>query len=216
VYDPPRDSRVYEFPPNDLLATLIDLYFTQMDEYFSLLHRPTFEYEVASGLHLTNQGFASVLLAVCACGARISDDPRVVMKGTTAHSAGWRWFRQIQLIRRSFWVPPSLHDLQLYVVRTLSKVDRTNESAEVCRQLSIRYIWGSSAHQACYMLAGIGLREAVDIGLHQRKVWSTPPNIHDELWKRAFWCALLSVPRPGEKILRWFSGACSIVTGGYA
>jgi hypothetical protein len=133
VYDPPRDSRVYEFPPNDLLVTLIDLYFIQMDEYFPLLHRPTFEYEVASGLHLTNQGFACVLLAVCACGARFLDDPRVVMEGTTVHSAGWRWFRQIQLMRRSFWVSPSLHDLQLYEVRAPSKGDRTDVFSKACR-----------------------------------------------------------------------------------
>jgi hypothetical protein len=65
------------------------------------------------------------------------------------------------------------------------------------------------------MLAGMGLREAVDIGLHQRKVWSTPPNIHDELWKRAFWYALpINAQAWREKILRWFSGPCSIVTGG--
>jgi hypothetical protein len=42
-----------------------------------LLHRPTFEKEIAEGLHKRNATFGAVVLVVCAIGSRYSDDPRV-------------------------------------------------------------------------------------------------------------------------------------------
>jgi hypothetical protein len=58
------------------------------------------------------------VLLVAAVGARFSDDPRVALPGTDAlHSAGWAWFNQVQMVRRSLFSPPSLYDLQIYCVR---------------------------------------------------------------------------------------------------
>lgn len=84
-----------------------------------LFHRPSFETSVAEGLHLQDPSFGATLLLVCAIGSRYSDDPRVLYDGTTStHSAGWKWFEQVSVIRRSFIPPPSLRELQNFAVCT--------------------------------------------------------------------------------------------------
>lgn len=109
-----RDKAHKEFPPEDLMPTLIEFYFTRSNVYMPLLHRPTFEKGINDGLHLRDEGFGSTVLLVCALGARFSDDPRVFLEGTESqHSAGWKWFRQVQWVRRSLLSPPRLYDLQI-------------------------------------------------------------------------------------------------------
>ena len=89
-----------------------------MNSFLPLLHRPIFEKSLADNLHLRDDGFGAVVLLVAAVGARFSDDPRVALPGTEAmHSAGWAWFNQVQMVRRSLFSPPSLYDLQIYCVR---------------------------------------------------------------------------------------------------
>ena len=89
-----------------------------MNAFLPLLHRPMFEKSLTDNLHLRDDGFGAVALLVAAVGARFSDDPRVALPGTDAmHSAGWAWFNQVQMVRRSLFSPPSLYDLQIYCVR---------------------------------------------------------------------------------------------------
>lgn len=108
----------YQFPDPDLLASLVDLYFTNVNTFLPLLHHPMFEKSLADNVHLRDDGFGAVVLLVAAVGARYSDDPRVALAGTDAlHSAGWAWFNQVQMVRRSLFSPPSLYDLQIYCVR---------------------------------------------------------------------------------------------------
>lgn len=77
-----------------------------------------FEKSLADDLHRNDDGFGAVVLLVAAVGARFSDDPRVALPGTDAmYSAGWAWFNQVQMVRRSLFSPPSLYDLQIYCVR---------------------------------------------------------------------------------------------------
>ncbi|QRW18822.1 Fungal Zn(2)-Cys(6) binuclear cluster domain [Rhizoctonia solani] len=66
------------FPPDDLLASLVDLYFTRFNVILPLLHRPTFEAQLAQKLHWKDPSFAAVVLLVCANGSRFSDDTRVM------------------------------------------------------------------------------------------------------------------------------------------
>jgi hypothetical protein len=91
-------ERCYEFPDLDLIPILIENYFRHYNDYFPLLHRQTFEYSVANGLHLRNNSFGAVLLAVCAVGARYCDDPRVFLGegASPTRYAGWYWFEQIR------------------------------------------------------------------------------------------------------------------------
>lgn len=80
-----------------------------------LLHRPTFEKSVSEGLHRTNAMFGATLLLVCAHGARYSDDPRV-LAAESPRSAGWRWFEQVNILRKSLYHRTSLYELQMHVV----------------------------------------------------------------------------------------------------
>jgi hypothetical protein len=106
----------YTFPDEDLLYSLVDLYFNQINLFLPLLHRPTFEQSIAAGLHSEDSCFGGVVLLVCALGSRYSEDSRVLLDGlSTYHSAGWKWFDQVQMAK-SFLVPPTLCDLQVYCV----------------------------------------------------------------------------------------------------
>jgi len=101
----------------ELALHCIDLYFQYTNLYMPLLHRPTFEECVKEGLYLKDNKFAPVFLLVCAIGARYSDNPRVRLDGIESHhSAGWKWYEQVQIMNRSLVIPPTLYDLQVYCV----------------------------------------------------------------------------------------------------
>lgn len=110
-------GRHFSFPEADLMTALIDQYFIRVNRMAPLLHRPTFENEVADGLYLRDPSIASVLLLVCALGAKYVDDPRVrIDEDTTGRSAGWKYFCQVQIVRETLWTMPRLIDIQIYAV----------------------------------------------------------------------------------------------------
>ncbi|KAG1729861.1 fungal-specific transcription factor domain-containing protein [Suillus paluster] len=157
----------YSFPHEDLATSLVDLYFTHLNVLTPLLHRPTFERKAAQGLHRRNSSFGAA--------QRFSDDPRVLLDGENEHSAGWKFFEQVQMVRKTLLGPPCLEDLQVYC-------------------LSVLYLQGTSAPQACWTIVGIGIRLAQDVGAHRRKAYGNKPTVEEELWKRAFW-VLVSLDR---------------------
>ncbi|KAI0080942.1 hypothetical protein K474DRAFT_1768943 [Panus rudis PR-1116 ss-1] len=158
-----------DFPPHDLMSDLISLYFNHINDYFPLLHRPTFEARLEDNLHLHEEGFGSVLLLVCALGARFSTDPRVFLEGTDSmHSRGWKYFHQVTLVPKSLLHNPSLYDLQLCALACL-------------------YLQGTSMPQACWLIVGIGIRMAIDVGAHRRKAYGKVSSVDAELWRRVFW-----------------------------
>ncbi|KAF9037629.1 fungal-specific transcription factor domain-containing protein [Panaeolus papilionaceus] len=160
---------VFHFPDDDLYPSLVDFYFTRINIYLPVLHRPSFERSIAEGYHHVNEGFATIFLLVCAVGARFSDDKRVFLENVdSTHSCGWKWFDQVQASRRNLLHPPTLYDLQFYC-------------------LAVQFLQGSSAPQSCWTMVGIGIRQAQDVGAHRRKVHNRPHTVEDELWKRAFW-----------------------------
>uniref|UniRef100_A0A0W0EU63 Transcription factor domain-containing protein n=1 Tax=Moniliophthora roreri TaxID=221103 RepID=A0A0W0EU63_MONRR len=169
----------YQFPEDDLMTDLIDLYFTKVNILLPVLHRPTFERNIAKKLHLESEAFADVLLLVCANASRMSDDPRVLLPGVDSWlSCGWKWFVQIDLVDRKFLDVPTLYDVQsncLYCI----------------------FLQGSSAPHACWTMVGIGLRMAQQMGAHRRRETHT---VEDELVKRAFWC-LLTIDRHVSAVL---------------
>lgn len=109
-------------PPSDLRDALIDLFFIHVNAFFPLLHRPLFESNIRDGLQYKDSAFACVLLLVCAVGSRWSDDRRVFLEQDEPlqHSAGWKFFEQVQFLRRSLLTPPKLFDLQIMVVSVRS------------------------------------------------------------------------------------------------
>ncbi|KAJ2932551.1 hypothetical protein H1R20_g4545, partial [Candolleomyces eurysporus] len=170
---PPIDNTPLDFPPPDLLNELVGMYFAYVNAYFPFMHRPTLEKGIQSGLHLSCTGFGMVVLGVCAVASRYSNDPRVLLEGTTSlFSNGFKWFRQIKLFHESSQRAPSLYDLQaLY--------------------LSITYRHGSSTPEQCWYLIGYGIRAAQDIGLNRRNL-GLKPTVENELRKRVFWMFILA------------------------
>ncbi|KAL1695459.1 fungal-specific transcription factor domain-containing protein, partial [Schizophyllum commune] len=164
--DPPRP--MFKFPPEDLLEQLIEVYFTRINVFQPLLHRPTFQRYIDEGTHFRDRDFAHVLLLVCAVASRYSDDPRVLVDGTNdLHSAGWKYISQVNFIRPTMTDKPSLFEVQAY-------------------SLSVLWNEGSSIPQGSWTEIGLGLRKAMEVGAHRRSTLGRP-TVQSELWKRAFW-----------------------------
>ncbi|KAG6907784.1 hypothetical protein DXG01_007391 [Tephrocybe rancida] len=161
----------FTFPDPDLITSLIDLYFKHVNCYFPLLHRPTFERDVSSGLHHTNSAFAGTLILLCAVAARYSndlrvmDDPKEPGEEPDPHSSGWKWFSQVPLVRATPLAPPCLYELQFFA-------------------LVGQFLQASSVPQACWTIVGIGIRVAQDVGAHRRKSRGEH-TVEDELWNRS-------------------------------
>lgn len=167
----------YTFPPLDLIGSLVEHYFTQINPFLPLLHRPTFQRGIDENLHHSDQYFGAVVLLVCALGSRYSEDPRIFVEGSnSARSAGWKWFEQVKVLRASFFKRASLHELQAYALFVLF-----SQSSEI--------------PQGCWSQIGMALRLAQEVGAHRRRPQSShTPTVEEELWKRAFW-VLMSIDR---------------------
>ncbi|KAI0701458.1 fungal-specific transcription factor domain-containing protein [Cerioporus squamosus] len=158
-----------DFPPDDLLESLTDIYFRKVNDMLPLLHEPTFRAGLSKEVHLRDSGFGAVVLLVCASAARFTSDSRVLLEGTEDwRSAGWKWFQAVEDWHKVSLAPAQLHDLQICV-------------------LMANFLLGSTAPQANWTLIGSGIRMAVDVGAHRKKMYNTKPTIEDELWRRAFW-----------------------------
>ncbi|KAJ7729689.1 fungal-specific transcription factor domain-containing protein [Mycena maculata] len=177
VYD---EQPSYVYPPRDLIASLLELYFANVHPTFPLLHRRSFVRSVAEGLHLTDTKFGATLLAVLALASRYSDDHRVLIDGKTSLSSGWKFVAQVQVVRKKLDV--TIHDLQFYCLMTLLSS-------------------GTSAPQNCRLYLGIGLCFLEYRNQHYRP--GEGQKFEDELWNRAFWslfaldrmvCAFLGRP----------------------
>ncbi|KAK7450202.1 Gypsy retrotransposon integrase-like protein 1, partial [Stygiomarasmius scandens] len=108
---PAQTFPTFEFPDQATLHKLIDSHFTELNLYFPLLHRPTFQRSLAGGLHLRDPAFGALVLMVCACGSVFAypQHPR----GDTKTS-GWQWFNQVPFEKLVFSENLSLYHLQAY------------------------------------------------------------------------------------------------------
>ncbi|KIK59107.1 hypothetical protein GYMLUDRAFT_169950 [Collybiopsis luxurians FD-317 M1] len=159
----------HEYPPNDLLESLLVLYWENLHPFYPLLHKPTFERSLAAELHLYDHAFGSTVLAVCALGSRHSDDPRVLYPGATSkHSAGWKYFNQIKFAPKSFVESPSVYALQVYA-------------------LSVTFLLGTNMAETSGVLIGSGIQLAQTVGVHHAGFGKARDRREVELWKRAFW-----------------------------
>lgn len=110
----------FTFPDGDLFVSLVNLYFKEVNIFFPLLHRPTFERQIAERLHCQDAMFGNVVLLVCALGSKFSHDPRVLTEDSnTTRSSGHRWYAQVDTCRKSYSKKPSLYELQMIAVRPL-------------------------------------------------------------------------------------------------
>ncbi|TRM62569.1 hypothetical protein BD626DRAFT_497814 [Schizophyllum amplum] len=163
------DDRVpLQFPDPSLMADLVDLYFRTYNCYVVLLHRPTIECGIADGMHVRHYGFGSLLLMICACASKLSDDPRVLAdrRPGAQNSAGWQWYSQIRFVRRTYPLGPDLYELQ-------------------AAALAVLYAHGISSCDDTYYIHAVAIRLAQEIGAHKRR--GTTDRIQDELYKRLYW-----------------------------
>ncbi|KAK7441039.1 Gypsy retrotransposon integrase-like protein 1 [Stygiomarasmius scandens] len=157
-----------EFPQQPQLQQFVDAYFVEMDSYNILLHRPTFEKLISEGLHLRDDAFGAVVLAVCALGANsLSPCPK-------SDTSADRWFSQIRLERFVFNPKLELYHLQLYC-------------------LYIFYLNStSSSIDLSWLIVGIAIRRSQEKGAHRRLIANSErPTVEGELWKRAFWMLIV-------------------------
>ncbi|KAJ7595760.1 fungal-specific transcription factor domain-containing protein [Mycena floridula] len=160
------------FPDDDLMPSLINLYFTNCNLFRPLLHRPSFEKSLREGLHHRNYYFGATVLVVCALGSKYSDDRRVFLDVGAEQSCGWPFFSQVQPLQGiSLSAPPSLYELQYYC-------------------LSVMFLHGTSVIETTWAILGIAIRLAQDVGLHRKMSGETEPTPDSESWKRVFWCVV--------------------------
>ncbi|KAJ7146468.1 fungal-specific transcription factor domain-containing protein [Mycena epipterygia] len=169
VIEPPQ----LVFPENDLMKTLLKIYFDQINPILGILHSPSFHRSFSDGLHFRDPDFGAVVLAVCSLASRYSDDPRVfIEEAHSEHSCGWKWFRQVRPLHGSFPPQPSLHQLQLI-------------------SLSVLYLSGTSTPEESWILTGLGVRFAQAAGAHHRSTYNKMEPLEAELYKRVFWMLVL-------------------------
>lgn len=157
-------------PPQDLIDSLVEIYFSNTGMHRPLLHKRTFrEGDIQDPNH------HRTLWLVCAIGSRLSDDPRVLDssevgpngKALSYHSAGWPFFMKFVSIAKPLpALSPSLADLQ--------------QSA-----LAAVFLHSLPSHSSSWTIAAQGLVMAKDIGVHFHKPSNDP--VKDELRRRAFW-----------------------------
>ncbi|KAJ7758569.1 fungal-specific transcription factor domain-containing protein, partial [Mycena maculata] len=161
VYEQPTH---YVYPEGDLIAALVELYFTNVHPTFPVLHRPSFEKSVTERLYLRDPKFGSVLLVVLGVASRYSDDPRVFVDGKSTLSSGWKFISQVPIVQKYF--DSTIYEVQFFCLMTL-------------------YSLGTSVPQASWMYLGLGIRFLHQRGEHRRK--REAAEFENMLWNRAFW-----------------------------
>ncbi|WWD01334.1 hypothetical protein V866_008277 [Kwoniella sp. B9012] len=166
---------------------LIDAYFDHLNIHLPLLNRILFQRQYDSGLWRTNTSFAKVCLMIFANGSRFVDDERVYwpvnlalteegkerlqsdQDGSRRYSAGWKYLHALLRMGRSIMQGPNLYEFQQQVL--------------LCNFLS-----GSAVPHLMWILSGVGLRSAQEIGIHVRSTLIHVDPVERALYNRAFWC----------------------------
>ncbi|KAK0229448.1 fungal-specific transcription factor domain-containing protein [Armillaria nabsnona] len=159
----------YIYPGNDLILSLVAIYFETINPIIPILHRLTFEKNIDEGLHLRDYNFGASLLLVLAVASLYSDDLRVLADPCSKLSSGWRFFEQVHIFKLVICAPPCLYELQLGGI----------------------YAMGTSVPEFGWTMIEVGLRSAIDIGLHRRKPEDYKFTVEDELKKRSFWALIV-------------------------
>ncbi|KAJ7176194.1 fungal-specific transcription factor domain-containing protein [Mycena crocata] len=175
----PPPIPAFSYPEQEHIATLVKLYFTHVNLFVPLLHRPTFEGCVEAQFHLRDTGFGTTLLLVCALGALylpVGTErnylPTYGVRSSRDFSLPWALYNQVQLCGHALYQQPTLYDLQTYC-------------------LAASFLHFAANPRFAWAIIGFGLRLAQDVGAHRRKARGETVTGEEELEKRAFWILLL-------------------------
>ncbi|WWC89980.1 uncharacterized protein L201_004910 [Kwoniella dendrophila CBS 6074] len=175
------------WPEEGFDMDLIDAYFENVNPHLPLLNGILFKRQYESGLWRTNTWFAKVCLMIFANGSRFVDDERVYwpvdlalseegkerlksdQDGSLRYSAGWKYLHALLRMGRSIMQGPNLYEFQTQVL--------------LCNFLS-----GSAVPHLMWILSGLGLRSAQEIGIHVRSTLAHVDPVERALYNRAFWC----------------------------
>ena len=116
-------SRPVTFPEDDLILSLLSLFFRYTTPFMPVIHRATFEAQYADKLHFRDPPQAKLLLMMCAVASPYSDDPRVLHEYRGAKIPGYQYFCQVKDWPKLL-APSTLADIQACVVCTLSSGQR--------------------------------------------------------------------------------------------
>jgi hypothetical protein len=166
------------WPEKDLAAKLIDAYFDQVNLHTPLLNRFIFQRQFEAENYRSSHEFAKVCLLVFANGARYVNDARVYWpmehdgregKPSTRYSEGWIYLREVIRMGRSLMQSPNLLDFQMQVLLCL-------------------FLHGSAVPHLTWIISGLGIRAAQEIGIHVRSILLHADPTERALYNRAFWC----------------------------
>ncbi|WVF72208.1 hypothetical protein IAT40_007020 [Kwoniella sp. CBS 6097] len=181
----PLDPAIW--PASGLDIELINAYFEHQNLHLPLLNKILFRRQYDAGLWKTNGWFAKVCLMIFANGSRYVDDDdvywpvdlalteegkerlRTDKDGTRRYSAGWKYLLEVLRMGRSLMQGPNLYEFQ-------------------CQVLLCLFLQGSAVPHVMWLLSGVGLRSAQEIGIHIRSTLFHVDPIERALYNRAFWC----------------------------
>ncbi|OCF36652.1 hypothetical protein I316_01905 [Kwoniella heveanensis BCC8398] len=181
----PLDPAIW--PTAGLDIELINAYFEHQNLHLPLLNKILFRRQYDAGLWRTNGWFAKVCLMIFANGSRYVDDDEVYWPvdlalseegkerlrtdkdGTRRYSAGWKYLLEVLRMGRSLMQGPNLYEFQ-------------------CQVLLCLFLQGSAVPHVMWLLSGVGLRLAQEIGIHIRSTLFHVDPIERALYNRAFWC----------------------------
>lgn len=86
-------SALATFPPPDVVADLLHLYFLHVNTQFPLLHRPTFDRQWKAKLFERDIWFTAVCLSIFAVAGRWSQDPRILPAVALTETGDLDWTR---------------------------------------------------------------------------------------------------------------------------
>ncbi|GAA98844.1 uncharacterized protein L969DRAFT_76596 [Mixia osmundae IAM 14324] len=167
-------------PDDDLVETLIALFFDKIAPTYPVVHKPSFMSDYNKKKHDAHPAFRGLLFSVLAIASRFSDDPRVLdetgsglkskLEGPPSGEArGYMYWFAAWRLQTPVSSAASLYDLQ-----------------SLC--LSCLYLMGASTPISAWLALGMAIRRAQDLGCHRQRnqIWRTSL-LRDQLRKRVWW-----------------------------
>lgn len=158
-----------DYPPDDLLYSLINIYFDRVNFFLPLINKDVFMDNLKHKKY--DRHFGGLLLLVLAVASRFSDDPRVLSSNSDAYlQPGERFFNSCMTKTHcKIMEAPKIEDIQMMVLV----------------QAYIKY----TAHgKNCWNINGAAVIQALDIGLNMdSSKWFSNPII-SETRNRVFYC----------------------------